>query len=45
MKQEAKRYPDDVLVRLLLEHPEDRDLQQQLQEAFSRLITQMAVTT
>jgi hypothetical protein len=44
MKQEAKRYPDDVLVRLLLEHPEDRDLQQQLQEAFSHLTTQMAVT-
>jgi hypothetical protein len=32
-------------VRLLLEHPEDRDLQQQLQEAFSHLITQMAATT
>jgi hypothetical protein len=45
MKQEAKRYPDDVLVRLLLEHPEDRDLQQQLQEAFRHLTVQMAVTT
>ena len=45
IKQEAKRYPDDVLVRLLLEHPEDRDLQQQLQAAFSHLITQMAVPT
>ncbi len=44
MKQGAKRYPDDVLVRLLLEHPEDRDLQQQLQEAFSHLTVQMAVT-
>ena len=45
MKQEAKRYPDDVLVRLLLEHPEDRDLQRQLQEAFSHLTAQMAITT
>lgn len=45
MKQEAKRYPDDVLVRLLLEQPEDRDLQQQLHEAFSHLTAQMAITT
>lgn len=45
MKQEEKRYPDDVLVQLLLEHPEDRDLQQQLQEAFRHLTAQMAVTT
>ena len=45
MKQEAQRYPDEVLVRLLLEHPEDQDLQRQLQEAFHHLTTQMAVTT
>jgi hypothetical protein len=44
MKQEAKRYPDDVLVRLVLEHPEARDLQQQLQEAFRRLTAPLAVT-
>ena len=45
MKQEAKRNPDDVLVQLLLEHTEDRDLQQQLQEVFSHLTAQMAVPT
>jgi DNA-binding transcriptional LysR family regulator len=45
MKHEAKRYPDEVLVQLVLEHPEDPDLQQQLQGAVSHLTTQMAVTT
>src|SRR5215475_7239232 len=34
-KDETKRYPDEVLVRLILEHPEDRDLQQQLEQAVS----------
>ena len=45
MKQEARHYPDDVLMWLLLEHPEDRDLHQQLQEVFRHLTAQMAVTT
>jgi Hydrolase of X-linked nucleoside diphosphate N terminal len=45
MKQDAQRYSDDVLVRLFLEHPEDRALQQQLQAAFSHLTAQLAVTT
>jgi hypothetical protein len=44
-KKDAKRYPDDVLVRILLEHPEDLALQRQLQETWSRLIGQMATTT
>jgi hypothetical protein len=44
-KDETKRYPDEVLVRLVLKHPEDRDLQQQLEQAFSHLTAQMAVTT
>ena len=44
-KDETKRYPDEVLVRLILEHPEDRDLQQQLEQAFSHLTAQMAATT
>jgi hypothetical protein len=45
MKQEVKRYPDHVFVRLLLEHPDDLGLQQQLQEAFGHLTIQMASTT
>jgi hypothetical protein len=45
MKQEGKRYPDNVFVRLLLEHPDDVVLQQQLQEAFSHLAIQMASAT
>jgi hypothetical protein len=44
-KNEAKRYPDDVLLRILLEHPEDPDLQQQLQETWGKLIDRMAAAT
>jgi hypothetical protein len=44
-KNDSKRYPDDVLVRILLEHPEDLDLQRQLQETCRRLMRQMAMTT
>jgi hypothetical protein len=39
IKNDPKRYPDDVLVRIILEHPEDADFQRQLQEAFDRLET------
>ena len=45
MKQDGHGYPDDVLVRIILEHPEDLDLQQQLQEACSHLMAQMAIPT
>jgi len=45
MTQAAKRYPDEVVVRLLLEHPEDPDLQRQLQEAFHHLTAHMVVST
>jgi len=44
-KNDVKRYPDDVLVRIILEPPEDLDLQQQLQEISGRLMGQMATTT
>jgi hypothetical protein len=44
-KEDAKRYPDDVFVRILLEHPEDLDLQRQLQETWGRLMGQMAIPT
>ena len=44
-KHNVKRYPDDVLVRLLLEHPEDLGLQRQLQETCGQLIGQIATTT
>ncbi|SRR6266511_5040775 len=45
MKHEVKRYPDDVLLRIILEHPEDQDLQRQLQETCSQLMAQMATAT
>jgi hypothetical protein len=38
IKNEEKRYPDEVLVRIILEHPEDLELQRQLQEAFDHLV-------
>ena len=41
LKNEPQRYPEDVLVRIILEHPEDVGLQRQLQERFDRLIAQM----
>ena len=44
-KNDSKRYPDDVLVRILLDHPEDLALQHQLQETCRRLMGQMAMTT
>ena len=44
-KNDAKRYPDDVLVRIILEHPEDIDLQRKLQETWGRLTGQMATIT
>jgi hypothetical protein len=37
VKDSPKRYPDDVLVKIILEHPEDVELQQQLHVAFGRL--------
>ena len=45
LKQDAKRYPDSIFVRLILEHPEDLVFQQQVQEAFGQLMTQMAIST
>jgi hypothetical protein len=45
IKNEVKRYPDDVLLRILLEHPEDMDLQRRLQEMCVQLMAQMATAT
>jgi hypothetical protein len=42
-KQDSKRYPDDVLIRIVLEHPEDPGLQRQVEDVFSRLMV-LAVT-
>ena len=44
-QNDSHRYPDDVLVRIMLEHPADQDLQQQLQKACDRLMAQPATTT
>ena len=36
LKSDARRYPDDVLVEIVLDHPHDLVLQRQLAEAFRR---------
>jgi hypothetical protein len=41
-RDNRKRYPDDVLVRLILEHPEDLELQLQLERAFERLLGELS---
>jgi hypothetical protein len=40
MKDDSKRYPDDVFVKIVLEHPDDPDLQRQLYQAVDRLAGQ-----
>lgn len=39
-RKSQHRYPDDVLVRIILEHPDDLELEQQLNRAFERLANQ-----
>ena len=45
MKNDANRYPNDIVVRLILERPEDLELQRQRQEVFDRLLAQRSITT
>ncbi|HEY0080735.1 MAG TPA: hypothetical protein VGB73_19180 [Pyrinomonadaceae bacterium] len=40
LRDEPQRYPDDVLVRIILEQPDDAVLGRQLSEAFARLTAQ-----
>lgn len=40
LRGDQRRYPDEVLVRSLLEQPHDDVLRQQLNEAFARLAAQ-----
>jgi hypothetical protein len=44
LRNDPQRYPDDTLVRIILEHPDDNDLQQQLSETFARLTTHRLTT-
>ena len=45
MKHDATRYPHDNVVRLILERPEDLELQRPLQEVFDRLLALRSITT
>jgi hypothetical protein len=44
LRDDPQRYPDDILVRAILEHPGNNDLQQQLTESFARLTTHRLTT-
>ena len=39
LMDDPRRYPDEVLVRIVLEHPDNAVLQQQLSEAFGRALS------
>jgi hypothetical protein len=38
LRNDAQRYPDDVLMKIILEHPDDRELERQLVKSFEQLI-------
>ena len=38
LRGDPQRYPDDVLLKIILEHPDDTILEGQLSESFARLI-------
>jgi hypothetical protein len=40
LSDNQNRYPDDDLVRIILEHPDDHALERQLNKAFERLANQ-----
>ena len=40
MRDNPHRYPDETLVRIVLEHPSDSELEQQLNRTFTRLANQ-----
>lgn len=45
MKNDEKRYPEDVFLGIILEHPEDLELQGQLQETFDHLMVEVVTTS
>jgi hypothetical protein len=42
MKDDPKRYPEDVLLNIILDHPEDSKLQGQVRSAFDRILSRHA---
>lgn len=39
LRGDSQRFPDDVLIRIILEHPDDKELGRQLINSFERLTT------
>jgi hypothetical protein len=44
LRNEAARYPDEVLIKIILEHDDDPVLQRQVQQAFDRVLAQLPVS-
>ncbi len=44
LRNDSRRFPDGVLVKIILEQPEDHVLGQQLHKAFARLAAQRLTT-
>jgi hypothetical protein len=44
LRNDSQRYPDEVLVRIVLEQTDDSALERQISEAFTRLTTQRLTT-
>ena len=40
LRHDLQTFPDEFLVRLVMEHPDDSVLERQLSEAFTRLVSQ-----
>lgn len=40
LRRDSQTFPDEFLVRLVMEHPDDNVLERQLSESFTRLVNQ-----
>ena len=45
MSDDKQRYPDDILMQIILNHPDDSTLEQQLNKTFARIVTQHELVT
>jgi hypothetical protein len=41
LEDNPKRYPDDALLHIILDHPEDNELQRQVLDSFERIMSQL----
>jgi hypothetical protein len=43
-EDDPKRYPDEVLLHIILDHPDDSEVQRQVIDSFGRVLSQLAPT-